>query len=182
VAGGTISFHLFSDAQCQNQNEINTGLTPVTVNGDGDYNSGNFTPSAPGTYYWTATYSGDQHNKGFSTKCGDANESSTVVKATPTLTTDAGGPYTLGVNGSVDLSDKATLSGGTSDAVGSISFSLYSDDLCQNQVGSTVKATEDPIAHGANGFQYTSNPVSVSAAGTYHWIASYSGDTKNLGF
>ena len=43
-AGGTITFHLYSDSGCTT--EVTTGLSPVTVNGPGDYNSGNYTTSA----------------------------------------------------------------------------------------------------------------------------------------
>src|SRR4051812_36998128 len=82
-AGGTITFHLFSDASCQN--EIDTGLTPAAVNGDGDYPSGNFTPAAAGSYYWIASYSGDAHNNASTGTCGDAGETS-VVNAAPSST------------------------------------------------------------------------------------------------
>ena len=61
---------------CGCTTEISTGLSPVSVNGNGNYNSGNFTPTAVGTYYWTASYSGDANNLSTSTSCGDAGESS----------------------------------------------------------------------------------------------------------
>jgi hypothetical protein len=64
AAGGTLTFHLFpSLADCRvGTNEIATRLNPVPVNGNGDYNSGNFTPTATGTYFWAANYSGDDKN------------------------------------------------------------------------------------------------------------------------
>ncbi len=127
-AGGTIAFHLFSDNQCTN--EVTTGLSPVTVSGNGDYNSGNFTPTAVGTYYWTASYSGDANNAATSTACGDPGESSVVTKAHPALSTNAAGPVTLGD----PISDTATLSGATSDAGGTIAFHLFSDNQCTNEV------------------------------------------------
>src|SRR3989442_1448236 len=40
-------------------------------------------------YRWIASYSGDPNNNAVSTSCGDAGETSTVNKATPTLTTSA---------------------------------------------------------------------------------------------
>src|SRR5207245_1232808 len=93
-----------------------------------------------------------------------------------TLTTNAGGPYTLGVGGTVALSDIAHLAGGTSNATGTITFKLFSDASCQTQVGSSVTAT----VTDASGVDYTSPTITVSAAGTYHWIASYvSGDGNN---
>ena len=112
-----------------------------------------------GNYVFTASYPGDpaRNTAAVSSGCNADREHETaaVLKRTTSVTTDAGGPYTLGANG-IDLSDKATLSGGTNDAVGSLTFSLYSDAGCQTLVGGPVTATENPLAHGANGFQYTS--------------------------
>ena len=62
----------------------------MAVNGNGNYNSGNFTPTTAGTYLWTASYSGDTNNKPVSTSCGDANESS-VVNHGPTGSDDDAG-------------------------------------------------------------------------------------------
>ena len=84
AAGGTITFHLFSDVACSSRSVHSTA--PVK---DGNYNSGNFTPAAPGTYFWTASYSGDINNAPSQTACGDANESSVVNQAQPGLTTKA---------------------------------------------------------------------------------------------
>jgi hypothetical protein len=167
-AGGTITFHLFSDAQCQN--EITTGLTPVTVNGNGDYNSGDFTPTAVGTYFWTASYSGDPNNAPIATACGDANESSVVNKKQPALTTTATAEVTIGD----PISDTAHLSGATSDAGGTITFHLFSDAACANEV--TTGLT--PVAVNGNG-DYNSGDFTPTAVGTYFWTAEYSGDAKN---
>ncbi len=56
-ATGTITFHLLSDSSCTT--EVDTGLEPVTVNGSGDYSSGDYLPTQAGTYYWTAEYGGE---------------------------------------------------------------------------------------------------------------------------
>ena len=47
----------------------------ATVTGNGSYASGSFTPTQAGTYYWTASYSGDGGDNGTSDGCGAANES-----------------------------------------------------------------------------------------------------------
>src|SRR4029077_19663906 len=109
-AGGTITFPLFSDASCST--EVATGLSPVTVSGNGSYNSGGFAPNAAGTYYWTATYSGDSNNLAASTSCGDAGESSVVNKMQPSISTTAIASVTVGN----PISDTATLSGATANA------------------------------------------------------------------
>jgi hypothetical protein len=83
---GTITFSLYGpdDATCGG-GAIFT--SPVAVNGNGSYNSATFTPSAPGTYRWIATYSGDANNSAATGACNDPNESVVVsAVATPTPT------------------------------------------------------------------------------------------------
>ena len=173
-AGGTITFSLFSDAQCKNQ--VGSDVTASVSGADGkDYPSPSITVNAAGTYHWVASYSGDSNNSASSTACLDAGENPVVNSLATSLTTDAGGPFTIGADGTVALSDTAHLSGGTSNAGGTITFSLFSDAQCKNQVGSDVTAS----VSGADGKDYPSPSITVNAAGTYHWVASYSGDTNN---
>jgi hypothetical protein len=46
-----------------------TGLTPIAVNGPGEYNSGDYVTTLVGTYYWIASYSGDATNEASTGKC-----------------------------------------------------------------------------------------------------------------
>jgi hypothetical protein len=167
-AGGTITFHLFSDAACTN--EISTGLSPVSVNGNGSYASGNFTPTTAGTYYWIANYSGDAFNASASTSCGDAGES-TLVRARPLLTTSATPSVTIGD----PISDIATLSNATANAGGTITFHLFSDAACTSE----ISAGFSPVTVNGNG-SYNSGSFTPTAVGTYYWTASYSGDANNV--
>ncbi len=83
---GTITFSLYGpdDATCGG-GAIFT--SPVAVNGNGSYASATFTPTAPGTYRWIATYSGDAANGVATGACNDPNESVIVSPpATPTPT------------------------------------------------------------------------------------------------
>src|SRR5437016_222422 len=75
------------------------------------------------------------------------------------------------------IQDTATLSGGTS-PTGTISFSLYgpNDLSCGGSATSAGSATVS-----GNG-SYSSSAVTENVAGTYRWIASYSGDANNNGF
>jgi Cu/Zn superoxide dismutase len=168
-AGGTITFHLYSDSACSS--EVSTGLVAVSVSGNGNYSSGNFTPSAAGTYYWTASYSGDANNLAATTACGDPNESSVVEKRRPSVTTNAAGPVTIGS----PISDTATLTGATSTAGGTITFHLFSDSACANEIATGLS----PVSVSGNG-NYNSGNFTPSAAGTYYWTASYSGDASNV--
>ncbi len=79
---GQITFLLFGpdDSACSGT-PIFTDT--VTVSGNGDYQSAGFTPTATGTYRWTASYSGDADNNAVAGACNDPNESVTVGPLTP---------------------------------------------------------------------------------------------------
>jgi uncharacterized repeat protein (TIGR01451 family) len=175
-ATGTITFKLYSDDNCKTQ--VGSNVT-VAVNGANNksYPSPQIVVSATGTYHWIASYNGDNNNAGTTTQCGDPHENPVVNARPTTLTTNAGGPFLLGADGTVALSDVAHLSGGTSSAGGDITFMLFSDNACSTQVGGDVTTA----VNGADGKDYTSPSISVNAPGTYYWVASYSGDPDNVG-
>jgi uncharacterized repeat protein (TIGR01451 family) len=85
AATGTIAFYAYGpdDATCATTPAF---VSEVNVNGDGQYNSGAFTPASAGVYRWVASYTGDFDNKAVTTACGDPNESVTVTKADTTTT------------------------------------------------------------------------------------------------
>ena len=148
------------------------GVSPVAVNGNGNYNSGDFTPTAVGTYYWTAVYSGDAKNLSASTACGDANESSVVNKA----------PSSISTAQQLRPQDSATISataGGT--PTGSVTFKLFppGDTTCS---GSAVYTETVTLAGGsASTTNSTFSVSSAAVASTYRWLVTYSGDAKHEG-
>jgi hypothetical protein len=72
------------------------------------------------------------------------------------------------------ISDSATLTGGFA-PTGNVTFTLYGpgDNTCSNALWSTT------VPVGAGGVSH-SGDVEVGAAGTYNWVAVYSGDLANL--
>jgi hypothetical protein len=73
---GSITFNLYnSGANC-----TGTPLftSTVSTNGDGDYQSGDFSPTSPGSYQWQASYSSSSVS-GLITPCNDPNETSPVT-------------------------------------------------------------------------------------------------------
>ncbi|HEX4960380.1 MAG TPA: choice-of-anchor P family protein [Thermoanaerobaculia bacterium] len=72
------------------------------------------------------------------------------------------------------ISDSATLTGGFA-PTGNVTFTLYGpgDGTCSNALWSTT------VPVGAGGVSH-SGDVEVGAAGTYNWVATYSGDLANL--
>ncbi|MCA1683920.1 MAG: hypothetical protein LC708_02160, partial [Actinobacteria bacterium] len=166
---GTITFDLFGP-----DNPTCTGApiftSTVPVNGNGDYQSGDFTPALPGVYRFQARYSGDANNVPQGpTACTDPLED-VVVRAAPALTTVASPPVLLGGT----VSDTATLTGGIT-PTGTITFELFGPDnpTC---TGAPVFTSTVPVA--GNG-DYQSGDFLPVVPGVYRFQATYSGDANN---
>ncbi len=144
----------------------------VAVSGNGSYGSTNFSPASAGEYRWTASYSGDANNEGSTSACNAANETSTVSKVTPTLSTAA---TDAAIGGAIH--DTAELTGGVTPG-GSIEFKLYGP----NDAGCTAAAIETrTVAISGNG-EYGSGDYTPALAGSYTWKVVYSGDANNQTF
>lgn len=144
--------------------------------------------TSAGRYCWRATFSGDAANGIPSSSDSRASECFTVNPVTPTLATTAGPDVNLGSA----VTDQATLSGaatqpaspvinltgtGGAAAGGTITFKLYgpSTSGC-----GTLVYTSSAVTVSGNGTYNTPNPQHVPlAAGTYHWVAEYSGNLPN---
>ena len=89
-ATGTVTFKVYgpNDATCANPPIATLG--PITVV-NGSASSGPYTPAVVGTYRWIASYDSndDAHFADSTGACNDPNEQSTVVKASPTISTTA---------------------------------------------------------------------------------------------
>ena len=173
---GTITFNLYNTlASCEAVPPSPIQTYTVNVHGNGTYLSPNFIPTLSGTYYWTASYSGDSNNNAVPlplNACGADNEISIVSpgpSAQLSLITSAYSPAVVGM----PIFDTATLSGGNN-PTGAITFMLF-DNLasCPASPIQTFLVT----ANG-NG-TYLSPAVIPTASGIYYWTASYSGDVNN---
>ncbi len=185
AGAGTVEFRLYGpdDPTCTTV-IFTSSNRPLTLNGaqtSGTATSAAFTPTAPGTYRWRAFYSGDANNGPVSGPCNDANESTVVSSATPTITTQASAPTTLG---SGQLTDTATLTGlvnpVTGAGAGTVEFRLYGPD---DPTCTTVIFTSSNRPLTLNGAQTSGTATSAAftptAPGTYRWRAFYSGDANN---
>jgi hypothetical protein len=167
---GTITFTAFgpNDATCTGAPAFTSN---VPVNGNGNYSSGPFTPTTAGTYRWIARWNGDANNPTVTTACNDANESVLVARVIPAVRTQASG--TVPVGG--DITDTATLSGGTANVGGTITFTLFGPDNA-TCAGAPAFTSTRPV--NGNG-DYTSDPFTTTAGGTWRWVATYNGDPNN---
>ena len=151
--------------------------SPVSVDGNGAYSSPAYTPSEVGYYFWTANYTGDANNTGYTTSCGASGETLTVSPATPSISTLVS-PQSLVLGGSAQ--DTATLSGGY-DPTGTITFYAYYSSTSTPSCSGTPVFTSSPVTVDGNG-DYLSGLFTPSEVGYYFWIASYSGDANNMGY
>ncbi len=117
--------------------------------------------ATPGGYQGSATFA-NRHNVNF--KEIETGQSDGVA-----IVTTASASVVVG-NG---ISDSATLSAGFN-ATGTVTFRLYGPDDA-NCTGAVAFASTVPVA----GTGATSGTLMTSQAGTYRWIASYSGDANN---
>src|SRR5579864_5308292 len=160
---GTITFTLYAP----NGTTI-VDTETVTVTGDGTYRTPKgFIPTAIGTYQWVASYNGDSANRPVAGRLG--SEPECVIAATPALCTTPGCSVVVGSG--AKMTDSATLSGGAN-PTGTLTFTLYAPN------GTTIVDTEKVTVKGA-GTYTTPTGFVPTAAGTYQWVVSYSGDSRN---
>src|SRR5262249_30895672 len=140
---GSVTFQVFAPGDTTCQTPISVPPTK-TVNGAGDYQSGDFATAAVGTYRRIAHYSGDANNNA---DCTASNESSTVNKATPTLPPSASLSVIVGSN----IHDVAHLGGGFGTLAGSVTFQVFApgDTTCQTPI--SVPPTK--TVNGAGDYQ-----------------------------
>jgi len=188
-AQGNITFRLLK-SDCTTL-ATGTGSNPQTVaiNGNGPYGPVSFTPDAPGTYYWAASYPGDPPNTNAATdqSACPANSEQVIVRQIPTsILSD---PF-------VYPNDSATIGSTINNlaAGGTVQFRLFSSlTNCTNgaaqqtvgQGGLLYKQSFTPVGGAATeSFSTTNTSVSVSSNSTVYWRVTYAvaaGDTAHTG-
>ncbi|HKO37686.1 MAG TPA: hypothetical protein VJU14_04900, partial [Solirubrobacterales bacterium] len=162
-ATGEITFEVFAaaDPTCS---EPPLDQSTVTVLGEGQYLSEEFVPPAPGTYNWSAHYSGDGENEPADSVCSAGSK---VAKATPSLTGNA----SAGVVGAA-IHDEVTVSEGFTPG-GEVTFSVFApeDATCTTPLATNTVPIEEGTA--------TSPDFLTQQAGEFRWTASYPGDANN---
>jgi hypothetical protein len=191
-AQGNITFTLYK-SDCTTL-ATGTGTNPQTVaiNGNGTYGPVSFTPDAPGTYYWDATYPGDSPNTSAATDNSSCqtNSEQVVVRQKPTSITTTQLVYP---QDSVTITD--TISGDNLPVGGVVTFYLYGagggNTAAQNCAahGTTVNsggllatfsATQSTAAHTFTADTNKQTSVAVSDNTTVYWRDTY--DPKNSAY
>ena len=195
AADGTLSVKAFGPDDCTTV----AHSTTITVNGDntaygGPGSTTEFTPSAPGTYTYVASYSGDSPNTNSkpATACPDPSGTETVlVRQVPTQISTAQRVFP---NDSATITSSAA--GDNLPAGGTVVFRLYGPQGA-NTASANCLAHGDTIGSGGLLYRETKNnvggqnsvttstsntSVSVNASETYYWRVTYDpGDTAHTG-
>jgi len=172
TAHGTMTYQVFTGGTCSGK-PIDASTASV-INGIAQPSKAFSDFNTVGTYSFQATYGGDQNDKAATSVC--SSETLTVNKATPTISTTLSPPIPATIVAGQSVTDSATLTGATSTAGGTVTYTLYNDaPTCTVSVDtSTVTVTN---GHVPNSKAFVIN----DATHTYGILASYSGDSNNNG-
>jgi hypothetical protein len=199
---GTLRFFLCGPIAANNSSQTCDGTTNVgtQVGSDRTVTNADTQPfvsdsasiSAAGFYCWRSTFTSsppipDAHDS-------SADECFTVTPLTPSIgtqvrntngtpadltdDTDVSAPIPTGTT----IYDTASLSGGTSNAGGTVSYRIYSD-ACTTLLGGTAgnafnTQTDKTVT---NGVAAKSDNITLSSPGTYYFQATYNDDANNVG-
>jgi hypothetical protein len=189
TATGSVAFRYYSgnnaltDCATDRAGFLNNGTAPsLGTAAGGEAVSGGSAKSTTtafndaGTFYWVAFFTGTGLNNNSVSACD--GEVLTVQKGAPTLATSP----TLRPQDSATLS--GILAGGSPQAT--ITFELFGPgNATCDPAGDAPVYNSGPINVTGNGTVTTDNTTFVidssSPTGTYRWLVSYSGDSKNEG-
>ncbi len=168
-AGGTVTYSTFTNGAC---NAPGTFVSIVTVVAGVIPNSRTVTLNSTGPYSFSAAYSGDSNNNGFTSTC----EPLTVIRATPVVATSISPSSTVLV-GATTI-DQATLSGGfpSNGVTGTVTYRFFGpgDGAC-----STSATASLTVQVGTGNSVPSSSPLTITTAGQYSYSAAYNGDAND---
>jgi hypothetical protein len=171
-ATGPVSFNVYSDAACKTL-AVSAGAAKLAGGVAGP--SSAISTLGPGTYYWQAAYAGSLSSQAAASACG--SEVLTVLAPTTTTTIQTGGGVTgasIPVLVGSSVTDQAHIAGPlAATATGTVTYVLYKDKKC------TVAAAAPSLTGVVPGGTGLPSVPTKPKAGTYYWVASYSGDSVN---
>ena len=181
---GTITFYLFDPTETCSATPATGSYRytyQVTVNGNGTYSipaGSGFIPDMTGVWQWIAVYSGDANNNGSNSGCG--GELVTVTAAS-SAAIGSQNPNS-GTAGSGELLDSLTISGGYN-PTGIITFYLFDpSEICSATPSGSYRYTYQLTVNGDGTYSIPAGSgFTPDLAGTWQWIAIYSGDANNAG-
>ncbi len=172
---GTVTFNLYS-----NSTAIGTPLfTDTEPLSGGMATSAGYTAGATGTDYWVATYNGDSNNA--SVTSGTSLEPVTITKAGSSVSTtikdSSGGPVTDALGEMVY--DTATVSGTPFTPTGTVTYYFY--NTASPVFGTTTPVSTQTVTLNSGAVPNSATTAALTA-GSYAFVAVYSGDSNYAGY
>jgi predicted nucleic acid-binding Zn ribbon protein len=169
-ATGKVKYDVYSEKECKT---LVTAAGEGTVSGESVTASSEESLEAGKTYYWQATYEGNESNDSSTSSCGGEVLN---VKAATSLSTTLSGESKEGTEITVlegsKVKDKATLSGTNhSSAGGKVTYRVYSNSGCTTLVKEAGEVTV------SSGSVPASSEEELESGKTYYWKATYGGDS-----
>lgn len=158
---GTVDFNLFANTSCSGTPTVQSSVPLV----NGVAQSATTTVPATGLSY-LVHYSGDATSTAGNSSCQALTATAANVSIATALSTST-------VLAGSSVYDTATLSGETSNATGTVTYTAYDNNLC------TTGARSAGAMNVTNGVVPNSNALVFNTPGTYYWQAVYSGDQNN---
>jgi hypothetical protein len=191
---GTVTFYLMPPGSTSSTpltsavytDVVTIGTNSGAMTGNGTYltasmgnNPGGFMAATAGTYQWVVVYSSSDANNSSATS-PFGNEPFTVGTNTPMISTTPGGTVIIGCG--TKLTDSAMLAAGINPG-GTITFYLMGPGATSSTPLSAAVYTDTVTVNGNGTYSTASGNYPggylPTAAGTYQWIAVYSGDGQN---
>jgi hypothetical protein len=191
TAGGTVTYKAYSDKECKTLAK-EAGTAKVTAGAVGASESETL---SPGTYYWQASYSGDETNQASVSTCGAEvlTVQTTAVKVTATCGNTAVGKGADGLLANRKRVNRCTLPGSATVTEVSIYLSpgapsgeqliegvVYADS--HGQPGALLGVTEQLAFTSSSpaGWYHLALATPLALSAGQYWIGLISGATANV--
>ena len=163
---GSVNFSVFNNTSCTGTPSVQASTTLVATSiASSTANSATTTLGAAGLSY-KVHYNGDQNNVATDGQCVALTPTSATVSIATTLSTTS-------AQAGILVHDSATLANITSNASGTVAYSIYGSPSCVSPL------TTAGVKSVTSGVVPNSDPVLFNTPGTYYWQAVYSGDSQN---
>jgi hypothetical protein len=171
TAGGTVTYGVYSDDTCST---LVTDAGTVTVTDGVVPDSNPVSLSALGTTFWDASYSGDSLDDPSTNACSESETVAVPPASVATVVNDAGRgtPWDGTEVADAAADDTATVSGAGT-PTGTVTYSFFGNGTCSGGAAATHVVT---MSAGLVPDSATTGPL---GAGSYSFLADYSGDTNN---
>ncbi len=173
---GTITFNLYAPTDTTYSSPVFSQTLTVTGNGNYGPTTG-YVPTTAGTYEWVANYNSADNSINQSVNSGQGNEPEIVNKASSSVSTaifdSTGGAATDTLGEKVY--DTATVTGSPATPTGTLTYEFFST------VNGTGPHVDQTVTLNSNGAVPNSATTAALMAGSYSYIAIYSGDSNYNG-